>query len=73
VKSEIAVEMGNPAEVILNFAQRQNIDRIVMTTHGRTGMSRWRWSFGSVAHKVLEAADSTVILVRAGAPKGSAE
>ena len=67
VKHEVVVETGNPAEVILDFAQKQIIDRIVMTTHGRTGISRWRWSFGSVARKVLEAADMTVILVRAGA------
>jgi nucleotide-binding universal stress UspA family protein len=66
VKHSIAVEMGNPAEVILDFAQRQNIERIVMTTHGRTGITRWRWSFGSVATKVLQAADRTVVLVRAG-------
>ena len=67
VKPEIAVEMGNPAEVILDFAQKRNVDRIVMTTHGRSGIGRWRWIFGSVARKVLEAADRTVVLVRAGA------
>ena len=67
VKHEIAVETGNPAEVILDFAQKQSIDRIVMTTHGRTGISRWRWTLGSVARKVLETADRTVVLVRAGA------
>jgi nucleotide-binding universal stress UspA family protein len=67
VKHEIAVEMGNPAEVILDVAQKQTIDRIVMTTHGRTGVSRWGWSFGSVAQKVLQAADRTVVVVRAGA------
>jgi len=67
VKHEIAVETGNPAEVILDFAQKQNIDRIVMTTHGRTGISRWGWTFGSVAQKVLQAADRTVVLVRARA------
>jgi nucleotide-binding universal stress UspA family protein len=64
VKNEIAVEMGRPAEVILDFAQKQSIDRIVMTTHGRTGISRWGWSFGSVAQKVLQAADRTVVVVR---------
>ena len=67
VKHEIAVEMGNPAEVILDFAQKQDIDRIVMTTHGRSGIGRWGWSFGSVAQKVLLAAGGTVVLVRAGA------
>jgi len=67
VKHEIAVETGNPAEVILDFAQKQSIDRIVMTTHGRTGISRWGWNFGSVAQKVLQAANRTVVLVRPGA------
>ena len=68
VKHDIVVEMGNPAEIILDVAQKQNIDRIVMTTHGRTGISRWGWSFGSVAQKVLQAADRTVVVVRAGTP-----
>jgi nucleotide-binding universal stress UspA family protein len=67
VDSEIAVKMGNPAQVILDFARENNIDRIVMATHGRTGLSRW--AHGSVASKVLEAADRTVVLVRAGLPK----
>jgi nucleotide-binding universal stress UspA family protein len=66
VKVAVAVEMGIPAEVILNFARKNKIDRIVMTTHGRTGINRW--VYGSVADKVLRAADRTVVLVRAGSP-----
>jgi nucleotide-binding universal stress UspA family protein len=64
VATRVAVEMGNPAETILDYCQQHGIDRIVMATHGRTGMSRW--VFGSVAEKVLRAADRTVVLVRAG-------
>jgi len=64
VATRIAVEMGNPAETILDFCQQQGVDRIVMATHGRTGMSRW--VLGSVAEKVLRAADRTVVLIRAG-------
>jgi len=41
VKVAVAVEMGIPAEVILDFARKNKIDRIVMTTHGRTGINRW--------------------------------
>jgi nucleotide-binding universal stress UspA family protein len=67
VKTEIAVETGDAARVILDFATKHNIDRIVIATHGRTGISRW--VYGSVAAKVLEAADRTVVLVRAGLPK----
>ena len=69
VKVGVAVEMGNPAEVILDFARKHKIDRIVMSTHGRTGINRW--VYGSVADKVLRAADRTVVLVRAGSPVGS--
>ncbi len=64
VQTEVAVETGNPAEVILDVAKKHNVDRIVIATHGRTGISRW--VYGSVASKVLEAADRTVVLVRAG-------
>jgi nucleotide-binding universal stress UspA family protein len=69
VKHEVAVELGDPASIILEFAQRNAIDRIILCTHGRTGVSRW--VHGSVARKVLEAADRTVVLVRAGMPKGA--
>ena len=46
-----------------------DIDRIILCSHGRTGVSRW--VHGNVARKVLEAADRTVVLVRAGLPKGA--
>ncbi len=69
VKTQVAVELGNPAEIILDYARQHKIDRIVMTTHGRTGINRW--VYGSVADKVLRAADRTVVLVRSGVPVGT--
>lgn len=62
VRVTASAELGSPAETILDFARAHDVDRIVMTTHGRTGISRW--VFGSVAEKVLQAADCTVVLVR---------
>jgi len=62
VHVNVAVEMGKPAETILAFAERHGVNRIVMSTHGRTGLGRW--VFGSVADKILRAADTTVVLVR---------
>ena len=62
VQINVAVEMGRPAETILAFAEKHGFDRIVMSTHGRTGLGRW--VFGSVADKVLRAANTTVVLVR---------
>ena len=58
----VVVELGNAAETILDIASRRDVSRIVMATHGRTGVTRW--VFGSVAEKVLRAADRTVVLVR---------
>ncbi len=63
VKIHRVVEMGLPAETIIDFAQRHPIDLIVMATHGRSGLQRW--VFGSVADKVLRGANIPVLLVRA--------
>jgi nucleotide-binding universal stress UspA family protein len=52
---------GNPAACILEMAQARRVDAIVMSTHGRSGLSRWM--LGSVAQKVLCAASCPVFLV----------
>ena len=65
VTTRVAVEAGNAAETIVDYARAQDVDRIVMATHGRSGVTRW--VFGSVAEKVLHAADRTVVLVRVSA------
>lgn len=62
VQVDVAGEMGKPAETILAFAEKHGVNRIVMSTHGRTSLGRW--VFGSVADKILRAADTTVVLVR---------
>jgi nucleotide-binding universal stress UspA family protein len=50
------------ADQILEIAQSEGIDLIVMTTHGRTGLSRLL--FGSVAESVLRRAGVPVLLIR---------
>jgi nucleotide-binding universal stress UspA family protein len=65
-----AVEMGPPADTILDFARAQAAEWIVLSTHGRSGVRRW--VHGSVAEKVLHAARTTVVLVRAGWPGAEA-
>ena len=42
--------------------QEENIDLIAMTTHGRTGLSRW--VYGSVTEKVLHSVSLTMLIVR---------
>ncbi len=48
---EIFVASGNAAPEILNLTAAQNIDLIVMGTHGRTGMKHF--FLGSVAERVV--------------------
>ena len=60
----LAVRHGRPAEEILAFVGDVGADLIAMSTHGRSGISRW--VFGSVADRVLRGATCPVLLVRAG-------
>lgn len=60
VRSEVPA--GNPADVIVDYTNENSVDLIMMSTHGRTGLSRW--AFGSIAEKVLKGATSPIFLVR---------
>jgi nucleotide-binding universal stress UspA family protein len=61
VRSQVL--MGNPAESITKFAEEEGIDLIVMSSHGRSGPSRW--ALGSVTDKVFRATCVPVLMVRA--------
>ncbi len=65
VRTEIVY--GAPAETILNYAADQDVDLIAMSTHGRSGITRW--AFGSVADKVLHSTHRPLLLIR-GAEQG---
>lgn len=56
-------EGENVADALLEVASSLDVDTIVMSTHGRGGLSRW--VFGSVADKVLRYANVPVLLIRA--------
>ncbi len=53
---------GEPAEEILSFADRENVDLIVIGSHGRTGLSRLL--LGSVAEAVVRGAKCPVLTVK---------
>ena len=59
---ELVLEDAQPAEAIIDAATRHEIDCIVMSTHGRSGLARW--TMGSVADKVVHRAPCPVLLVR---------
>jgi nucleotide-binding universal stress UspA family protein len=60
--SHIIVE-GNSAESIIDFARTNMVDLIVLSTHGRTGLSGWNVS--SVVQKVLLRSYRSILLIRA--------
>jgi nucleotide-binding universal stress UspA family protein len=59
----IREESENTAEVIAKYATQNEVDLIIIATHGRSGVSRWAW--GSVADRILRSACVPVIMVRA--------
>jgi nucleotide-binding universal stress UspA family protein len=63
IKARIEVLLGNPAEEIINFIERSDADVIVMSSHGRSGISRW--THGSVADRVFRGSRIPVLMVRA--------
>ena len=54
---------GSPADAIVHYAEENHVDLIVMSSHGRTGSSRW--VYGSVAEKVLHHAPCATVIIRA--------
>lgn len=65
VSTERAVRTDIPHEAILRYATEQDIDLIVMGTHGRTGVERYL--LGSVTEKVVRLSDVPVLTVKAEA------
>ena len=49
------------ADAILDYAQNSRADLIIMSTHGRSGISRW--TFGSVTDKVIRHSKVPVLTV----------
>ena len=48
---------------LVNYANKHEVDLIIIATHGRSGVSRWVW--GSVADRILRSAPIPVLMVRA--------
>lgn len=58
-----SVWRGPAAAAIIEAARLMQVDLIVMTTHGRSGIGRLMW--GSVAESVLRGASASILLLRA--------
>ena len=69
LKTGLAVQSvlayGNAAGEILDYTGKNGVDLIIMTTHGRSGVSRWL--FGNVADRVSHHSTVPVLII---APSG---
>lgn len=72
IKVSFSVEVGDDvASSILEAAEREHADMVVISTHGLTG---WHpLVFGSIAEKVLKLAQCPVLLLRTPKPASSAK
>ena len=57
--------VGDPAQEILGFIEKENVDLVVMASHGRKGHFR----FGSVADKVIRHSRVPVVAIPVEAEK----
>ena len=48
-------------DAVTEYAENNGIDLVIMSTHGRSGISRW--AFGSVADKIIRRSSIPVLIV----------
>lgn len=71
VPVDFSVEIGSPADLILDKAEACAGTLVAMATHGRSGLKRWL--LGSIAEKVVRAARNPLLLVRASDERKAGE
>ena len=59
----VATRLGNPSKDIVEFAEQNQIDMLVMCTRGQTGLARWL--LGSVTDHVVRSSPVPVVVVPA--------
>lgn len=62
IDARIVVLFGRVADKIVEYAEKEGVDLIIMSTYGRTGLGRW--AFGSVTKRVMRATSVPVLLIR---------
>lgn len=62
IKPRVIVREGEAAHEILDVADEEGVDAIIIATHGRTGLAKI--VFGSVAQRVVRRAKCPVVTIR---------
>ena len=63
ITKKIVTVTGRPHEEIVRFAETEEVNIVVMSTRGQSGISRWL--MGSVADRVARSVNVPVLLIRA--------
>ena len=61
LKVKTQVESGRPATAIIEFAERENVDLIIIPTSGKSNLDKFR--LGSVAEKVVSGSNADVLVI----------
>ena len=69
LRIETAVLEGLVAESITEYALSQGIKLIILSSHGRSGLSQW--GISSVTQKIIFSAPTSVLIIRAHQPATS--
>jgi nucleotide-binding universal stress UspA family protein len=67
ISIDYKVLKGDPAEELVDYANKAKIDLIILSTQGKSGIKRW--ALGNVANKVVRATRKQVLLIRAKGAK----
>ena len=62
IKPQVELQVGHPAQQILECAERIEADLIVVGHRGRGALDRWQ--LGSVSHRIISYAECAVMVVR---------
>jgi len=63
---ELLLLEGQPAQTIIDYARSHGINLIMMSSHGKTGMSRW--NVNSVVRKIIQESLISSMVIRAYNP-----
>lgn len=66
IETFVMIGEGKTAEMIIEYAQNQRVDLILICSHGRSGLTGWNIS--SIVQKVLFRAHTSIMLIRAYQP-----
>lgn len=66
VKVATQVEMGTPTQTLLGLISANQVDGVIIGSHGRSGLARW--ALGSVAQAIVRHSTAPVLLLRQQGP-----